>query len=144
MSIHYLKAEKNRSTILRSGFLKDIIRKIWIPLTKNWKMTSFCCNTTENFIFSLIYRQWKVYLNTSKKSLVFVIIRRRKFHLYIQLLFTKVSYLRKNKHLQKDAAFLHFRLKERSEIMIFPWNGNIRKLTKIWFDMISALFTNFR
>ena len=91
-------------------------------------MACFRCNTTENFIFLLKYRQRKVDLNTSKKSLVFVTIR----HLYVQLSYTKISYLRKNTHLRKDAAFLHFRLKESSENMIFPWNGNIRKLTKIW------------
>ena len=95
-------------------------------------MACFRCNTTENFIFLLKYRQRKVDLNTSKKSLVFVTIRHGKFHLYVQLSNTKISYLRKNTHLRKDAAFLHFRLKESSENMIFPWNGNIRKLTKIW------------
>ena len=91
-------------------------------------MACFRCNTTENFIFLLKYRQRKVDLNTSKKSLVFVTIR----HLYVQLSYTKISYLRKNTHLRKDAAFLHFRLKESSENMIFLWNGKIRKLTKIW------------
>ena len=91
-------------------------------------MACFRCNTTENFIFLLKYRQRKVDLNTSKKSLVFVTIR----HLYVQLSYTKISYLRKNTHLRKDAAFLHFRLKERWENMIFLWNANIQKLTKIW------------
>ena len=95
-------------------------------------MACFCCNTTENFIFSLKYRQRKVDLNTSKKSFVFATIRHRKFHLYVQLSYTKISYLRKNTHLRKDAAFLHFHLKEMSENMIFPWNGNIGKQTKIW------------
>ena len=100
-------------------------------------MACFRCNTTENFIFLLKYRQRKVDLNTSKKSLVFVTIR----HLYVQLSYTKISYLRKNTHLRKDAAFLHFRLKESSENMIFPWNGNIRKLTKIWsFLSFSQIF----
>ena len=74
------------------------------------------CNITENFIFSLKYRQRQFDLNTSKKSLVFVTTQ----HLYVQLSYTKNSYLRKNTHLQKDAAFLHFRLKENSENMIFP------------------------
>ena len=81
---------------------------------------------TENFIFSLKYRQRQVDLNSRKKSLVFVTTR----HLYVQLSYTKNSYLRKNTHLRKDAAFLHFRLKESSENMIFPWNRNIRKHTK--------------
>ena len=96
-------------------------------------MACFCCNTTENFIFSLKYRQQKVDLNASKKSFVFVTIRLRKFHLYVQLSYAKISYLRKNTHLRKDVAFLHFRLKESSENMIFPRNGNIRKLTKKWY-----------
>ena len=77
-----------------------------------------------NFIFSLKYCQRKVErkvdLNASEKLLVFFTKRHRKFHLYAQLLHTKISYLRKNTYLRKDAAFLHFRLKERSENMIFP------------------------
>ena len=121
-----LEEKKKRSTILRSRFLNGIW-KIWISSMKSWKMACFRCNTTENFIFSLKYRQRKVDLNTSKKLLVFVTIRH-----HIRLSYTKISYLRKNTHLRKDAAFLHFRLKESSENMIFPWNGNIRKLTKIW------------
>ena len=103
-------------------------------------MAYFRCNTTENFIFSLKYRQRKVDLNTSKKSFVFATIRHRKFHLYVQLSYTKISYLRKNTHLRKDAAFLHFCLKESSENMIFPWNGNIQKLTKISFLPFSQIF----
>ena len=87
------------------------------------------CNTTENFICSLKYGQRKVDLNTSKKSLAFVTIWH--FHLYVQLSYAKISYLRKNTHLRKDAAFLHFCLKESLE-NIFPWNGNIWKQTKIW------------
>ena len=95
-------------------------------------MTCFRCNATENFIFSLKYRQRNVDLNTSKKSLVFVTIQHSNFHLYVLESCTKISYLCKNTHLQKDAAFLHFRLKESSENMIFPWNVNIPKLKKIW------------
>ena len=54
-------------------------------------MACFRCNTTENFIFLLKYRQQKVDLKTSKKLLVFVTIqnfvftssyRIRKFHIY--------------------------------------------------------------
>ena len=86
---HYIKGEKRRSKILRSRFLKDIIRKIWISSTKSWKIACFRCNTTENFIYSLKSRKRKVDLNTSKKSLVFVTIRHRKFHLYVQLWYTK-------------------------------------------------------
>ena len=81
-------------------------------------MACFRCNTTENFIFLLKYRQRKVDLNTSKKSLVFVTIRQ--FHLYVQLSYTKILYLRKNTHSRKDAAFLHIPSKESSENMIFP------------------------
>ena len=85
-----------------------------------------------NFIFSLKYREQKVGLNTGEKSLVFVTKLHRKYHLYAQLPYIKNSYLRKNTYLRKDAAFLHFRLKESSENMTFPWNGNMRKLMKIW------------
>ena len=83
-------------------------------------MACFRCNKPENFIFSLKYRQRKVDLNTSEKSLVFVAMRRRKFRLYVQVSYTKVSYLRENTPLWKDAAFLHFCLKKSSENMIFP------------------------
>ena len=96
-------------------------------------MVCFLCNKTENFILLLKYCQRKVYLNACKKSLVFVTTRHRKYNLYVQLSFTKISYLRKSTHLRKDAAFWHFHSKKSSENMIFPWNGNIRKLTKIWF-----------
>ena len=41
-------------------------------------------------------------------------------HLYVKLSYRKQLYLRKNTYLQKDAAFLHFRLKESSENVIFP------------------------
>ena len=106
---------------------------------KSWPMACFHCNTTENFTFWLKYCQQKVDQNTRKKTLVFVTIQQ--FHPYVQLSYTKISYLRKNTHLRKDAAFLHFRLKESSENMIFPWNGNIRKLTKIWsFLQFSQIF----
>ena len=83
-------------------------------------MACFRCNTTENFIFSFKYRQQKVDLNASEKSLIFVTIRHRKCHLYVQLSRTKTSYLRKNTQLQKDITFLHFRLRESLENMIFP------------------------
>ena len=99
---------------------------------KSCPMACFRCNTTENFIFSLKYRQRKVDLNANEKSLIFIAIRHRKCHLYLELTYTKISYLRKNTHLRKDAAFSHFRLKESSENMIFPWNESIRKLTKKW------------
>ena len=69
------------------------------------------------FIFSLKYCQRKADLNTSEKSLVFLTIRHRKFHLYAQLSYTKIPYLRKNMHLRKDAALLHFHFKESSEFL---------------------------
>ena len=34
----------------------------------------------------------------------------RKFHLLVQLSYTKISYLYENTHLRKDATFLHFHL----------------------------------
>ena len=94
-----------------------------------------------NFIFSLKYRQQKVDLSTGKKLLLFPTKRHGKFHLYAQLSYTKISYLPKNTHLRKGATFLHFRLKVSSENMIFPWNGKMRKLIKIWsFLSFSQIF----
>ena len=104
-------------------------------------MACFRCNTTENFKFWPKHRQWKVDLNANEKLLVFVAIRQRKFRLYVQLSYTKISYLRKNTHLRKIAAFLHFRLKESSDNVIFPWKGDIQKLTKKM--IFSVLFINF-
>ena len=104
-------------------------------------MACFCCNTTEHFIFLLKYLQLKVDLNATEKLLVFVTRRHRKIHPYVQLLYTNISYICRNTHLRKDAAFLHFRLKKSSENMIFWWNGNIWKLIKK--TNFSALFTNF-
>ena len=104
-------------------------------------MVLFWCNTTENFIFLLKYHQRKADLNANETSLVFITIRHRILHLYAQLSYTKISYLRKNTHFRKDAAFLHFRLKESSENMIFQWNKRIRKLTKNWsFLSFSQIF----
>ena len=93
---------------------------------------------------------WSFRLNIVKEKLSETLGKNRlfsfqydKFYLYVQLSYTKISYLRKNTHLRKDAAFLHFRLKESSENMIFPWNGNIRKLTKIWsFLSFSQIFVS--
>ena len=93
----------------------------------------------KNFIFLLKYRQRKVDLSTSQKSLVFVTMRHRKFHLYTQLSYTKISYLRKNTYLRKDAE-------------TFSFEGNLkkydislkRKHTKTNENMIfSVVFTNF-
>ena len=71
-------------------------------------MASFHCNTTENVIFFLKYCHKNFDLNVSKKSLVFVTIRKIKFHPYDQLSYTKVSYLPKNTHLRRDATFFTF------------------------------------
>ena len=109
---------------------------------KSWPMACFRCNTKENLVFSLKYCQRKVDLNTSKKSLVFVTIRHTKYHIHIS--YTKISYLRKYTHfrkythLRKDAAFLHFRLKETKYISVK------RKHTKASKIMIfSVLFKTF-
>ena len=104
-------------------------------------MTCFHCNKTAIFIFLLKYCQRKVELNAREKSLVFVIIRHRKSRLYVQLSYTKISFLRENTHLQKDATFSHFRLKESSKNDIYVK----RKHTKTNENMIfPVLFTSFR
>ena len=109
---------------------------------KSCPMACFRCNAAENFILSVKYRQRKGDLNANKKSLVFVTIRHRKFHFYVQLLYTKISDLRKNTHLQKDAAFLHFRFEGKFR----KYDISVkRKRTKADKKMIfSVLFTNFR
>ena len=59
----------------------------------------------------------------------------RKFYFYVQLSYSKISYLRKNTHLPKDTAF------GKWDIKIFPWNENIRKLTKkLSFLLFSQIF----
>ena len=99
-------------------------------------MACFRCHATENFTFLLKYCQQKVDLYTSKKLLVFV----TKFHRYVQLSYTKISCLRKNTHLRKDAAFLHFRLKQAQKIWYFR-DRNIREQTKTWsFLQFSQIF----
>ena len=85
------------------------------------------------FHLSLKYRQRKVDLKASEKSFVFATKRHRKFHLYTQLSYTNISYLSKNTHLQKDAAFIKYDTSVK------------RKHAKTNENMIfSALFTNFR
>ena len=104
------------------------------------KYKHLCCNTTENYIISLKHRQRKVDLNASKESLVFVTMRHRKFYLYVQLSHTKISYLRKNTHLQK-CCFLKFPFEEKFRKYYVSVK---RKHTKTNEKMIfSALFTNF-
>ena len=95
-------------------------------------MACFRCNTTEDFIFSLKYRQRKVDVNTSKKLLVFITIQAI---IYENFIFT-----------QKYA------FAERCCFLTFSFEGNVRKYdisvkrkyTKTNENMIfSALFTNF-
>ena len=85
-------------------------------------MACFRYNTTENFIFLLKYSQQKFYLNADEKLFSFGTVWHRKFHLYVQLPYTKISYLRKHTHVRNDAAFLYFRLKESSENIIHRKN----------------------
>ena len=60
----------------------------------------------ENFIFSLTYGQPKFYQNTSEKLLIFITIRHRKFHLFVQLFYTKILYLCENRHMRKYAYYI--------------------------------------
>ena len=103
-------------------------------------MACFCCNTTENFIFLLKYRQGKVDLNTSKKSLVFVTIRHK--------IYLRAAVVYENFIFTQKYAFA-----ERCCFLTFSFEGKLRKYdisvkrknTKTNENMIfSALFTNFR
>ena len=105
-------------------------------------MACFRCNTTENFIFLLKYRQRNVDLSTSKKLLVFVSIRHTKMSsLHPAIIYEKFIFTQK------------YALAERCCFLTFSFEGNIRKYdisvkrkhTKTNKNMIiSALFTNFR
>ena len=104
-------------------------------------MACFWCNATENFIYSLTYRQQQVDLNTSKISLVFVTIRQyisssRPGIVYENFIFT-----------QKYA------LAERCCFLTFSFEGKLRKYdismerkhTKTNENMINSVFsTNSR
>ena len=103
-------------------------------------MAYFRCNTTEIFIFSLKYRQQKVDLNTSKKSLVFVTIRHK--------IYLRAAVVYENFIFTQKYAFA-----ERCCFLTFSFEGKLRKYdisvkrkhTKTNENMIfSALFTNFR
>ena len=48
----------------------------------------------------------------SKKSLAFVTVGSIKFYFHVQLLHTKISYLRKNKYLQKEEHFIWVKIKK--------------------------------
>ena len=102
-------------------------------------MAYFRCNTTEIFIFSLKYRQQKVDLNTSKKSLVFVTIRHK--------IYLRAAVVYENFIFTQKYAFA-----ERCCFLTFSFEGKLikydisvkRKHTKTNENTIfSALFTNF-
>ena len=118
--------KENKKEILNSGITFPVVHYKENINICNKKLTNHLLllqYEVKNFIFSLKYkyRQQKVDLSTNQKSLVFVtIIIHRKCNLYAQLSYTKILYSHKNTHLQKDVAFLHFRLKGSSENMIFP------------------------
>ena len=104
-------------------------------------MACFRCNTTEIFIFSLKYRQRKVDLNTSKKSLVFVTIRQKTSSLRPGIVYENFIFTQK------------YPFAERCCFLTFSFGGKLRKYdisvkrkhTKTNENMIfSALFTNFR
>ena len=102
-------------------------------------MACFRCNTTEIFIFSLKYRQRKVDLNTSKKSLVFVTIRQKISSLRPAILYENFIFTQK------------YAFAERCCFLTFSFEGKLRKYdisvkhTKTNENVIfSALFTYFR
>ena len=102
-------------------------------------MAYFRCNTTEIFIFSLKYRQQKVDLNTSKKSLVFVTIRHK--------IYLRAAVVYENFIFTQKYAFA-----ERCCFLTFLFEGKFRKydISVKWKHtetnekmIFSALFTNF-
>ena len=105
-------------------------------------MACFRCNMTENFVFSLKYRQRKVELNTSKKIACFR-------YNTIQ----KISSLRPAIIYENFIFTQKYALPERCCFLTFSIEGKLRKYdisvklkrTKTNENMIfSALFTNFR
>ena len=78
-------------------------------------MACFRCNTTEIFIFSLKYRQRKVDLNTSKKSLVFVTIRQKTSSLRPAILYENFIFTQK------------YAFAERCCFLTFSFEGKLRK-----------------
>ena len=78
-------------------------------------MACFRCNTTEIFIFSLKYRQRKVDLNTSKKSLVFVTIRQKISSLRPAILYENFIFTQK------------YAFAERCCFLTFSFEGKLRK-----------------
>ena len=118
--MYFHEGEKKRSSNLGSRFLQNIRKKYKHLQRKVNQWLVLVVIRRSRFHLSLKYRRGKVDLNAGEKSLVLVTKRHKKIDLYSQLSHTKISYLRKNAHLQKVTAFLHFRLKESSENMIFP------------------------
>ena len=103
-------------------------------------MACFLCNMTEIFISLLEYRQRKVDLNTSKKSLVFVKIRQKISSLRPAILYENFIFTQK------------YAFAERCCFLTFSFEGKLRKYdisvkrehTKTNENLIfSALFTNF-
>ena len=91
-------------------------RKYRYLQTKVNQWLAFAAIWRKKIIFSLIHYQQKVDLNTSQKALAFVTIRHRKYHLYVQLYYTKI----------------YARIRICGKILlsyIFVW----RKVQKIWY-----------
>ena len=105
-------------------------------------MACFQCNTRENLIFLLKYRQRKVDLNISKRSLVFVTIR----HLYV------ITSLRQAIIYENFICTRKYAFAERCWFLTFSFEGKLRKHDKSVKQkhtrpneimIFSVLFTNF-
>ena len=85
----------------------------------------------KNFIFSFKYRQRKVYLYTSKKSLVFITVRHKKFHRKF-----KSSY-----RVRKFHIYTRIRICGKMLLSyIFVW----RKVKNIWYFRETETYENER
>ena len=102
-------------------------------------MAYFRCNTTEIFIFSLKYRQQKVDLNTSKKSLVFVTIR-HKIYLRAAVVYENFIFTQKYAFAER-CCFLRFSFEGKLKKYDISVKQKHTKTNKNMF--FSALFTNF-
>ena len=102
-------------------------------------MAYFRCNTTEIFIFSLKYRQQKVDLNTSKKSLVFVTIR-HKIYLRAAVVYENFIFTQKYAFAER-CCFLRFSFEGKLKKYDISVKRKHTKTNKNMF--FSALFTNF-
>ena len=81
-----------------------------------------------NLIFSFKYRQQEVDQNVNEKLLIFVTIRQKISSLNFSYLTRKFQIYA----FAERCCFLTFSFKGKFKNIIFPWNGNIRKLMKIW------------